>query len=77
MGQGVFFRMEAVRFLTGFTDCAKQNEIIENNCTRIEALCRFAGLPGKDGSTKLTMTDQDSSPVPAAPDVSLSNVAAG
>jgi hypothetical protein len=30
-----FFRQGRVRFLTGFTDCANQNEIIENDCTRI------------------------------------------
>jgi hypothetical protein len=32
-GQRGFFGRAAVRFLTGFTDCANQNEIIENDCT--------------------------------------------
>jgi hypothetical protein len=29
---------------------AEKDTILENDCTRIEALCRFAGLPGKGGT---------------------------
>jgi len=50
---------------------------IENDCTRIEALCRFAGPPGKERTKHDCAPWRDAPPVPAAPDVSLSNVAAG
>jgi len=35
--------------IAGVEFCIRgKNSPVENDCTRIEALCRFAGLPGKE-----------------------------